>query len=278
LRFIHFFGNVHNEPYIMDLRILETEKLFIHEEVVPSNLEKLKKILTKDRILSDPVLVDVSSNVVLDGTHRVQCFKELGYKYILAALVNYFDDRIRLKRWYRVLHGSCRDITNIVEKFGFEKSDSELFDNRNSNIIKAYVDGKMYIYYGKDVYDTYSELRHLERELVERGIRIEYATENKAIEMARRNKSILITPHITKKDVVDCAIIRHVFPPKTTRHVFPIRPIFVNVPLEYFSMDTDVEYANGLLQKYLMNRLVIKISGKVTIDRYYEEDFLIVFL
>ena len=43
-------------------------------------------------------------------------------------------------------------------------------------------------------------------------------------------------------------------------------------------MDTDVEYANGLLQKYLMNRLVIKISGKVTIDRYYEEDFLIVFL
>lgn len=277
--FVHFFGNAYDKPYVMDLRIFETEKLFIHEEVVSENLDKLKKILIKDGVLSDPVLVDIGSNVVLDGTHRVQCFRDLGYRHILVALVDYFDNRILLRRWYRVLYGPSRAISNIIKEFGFEKTlnDGQI-EETDSDSIRVYVDGCVYSYHDRSVYDAYSQLKCLEREFAKSRIRIGYATEREALELAKSGKNILITPQISKEDVVKYAKRKHVFPPKTTRHVFPIRPIFVNVPLEYFSMDADIGYVDIVLQKYLMNRLVIEINGKLTIDRYYEEDFLVVFL
>ena len=266
----------------MSLEIVDVHKLFLHEEIVARNLEKLKDSFTRCKILSNPIFVDINTNVVLDGTHRVKCFQELGFRYILAAVVNYRDERIKLKNWYRILSGDATMIRSLALDFGFRKVSTTKMDlekNTGGNLIVA-VNGELFIYDGSDdIYEKYCYLREYEKALCEAEIHIDYVHEDEALAAYREGKNIIITPKLTKDDVVFYATRGKVFPPKTTRHIFPLRPLFLDIPLTYF-MDRGKHKSeiDNIISRYLLSKMYVKTKGKTTIDRYYEEEFLALFL
>jgi hypothetical protein len=80
--------------------------------------------------------------------------------------------------------------------------------------------------------------------------------------------------------VVQVATRNEVFPPKTTRHVIPVRPLFINVPLRLLLAEgpgKNEQEKNQILDALLRQRRLVKVRGHTTLDRFYEEDYLYLF-
>ena len=58
--------------------LVELSKLKEHEEVDPYHYKEVKEEVISDGFIRDPVIVDKSSNVILDGHHRFNVLKSLG--------------------------------------------------------------------------------------------------------------------------------------------------------------------------------------------------------
>ncbi len=69
-----------------------------HEKTNKTKLIKVINSIKKHKLLFFPVIIENSNYVILDGHHRIKAFKALGIKKIPCLLVNYFSDKIQLKK------------------------------------------------------------------------------------------------------------------------------------------------------------------------------------
>ena len=277
----YFNDGEYAKPYVMRIGVIGLDELYLHEETVDSHLRWLKRSMKEDGILSNPVIVDENTGVVLDGTHRVQCLRELGYKYVLAAFVDYRDPRIRIKNWYRVLRGDVKNIIEYARRLGFrEQASPDVRSYINGRAIVICVGGKLYVYdTTDDVYHQYIKLRELERTLLTVGFSIDFVHEDVALDECLGGGTVILTPKIAKEDVVRNALSGRLFPPKTTRHIFPIRPLTIDLPLRYLRMGhIGRERMNAMITQFLMTRQRIKVLGRTFLDRFYEEDSLVFYV
>jgi len=82
----------------------------------------------------------------------------------------------------------------------------------------------------------------------------------------------LVTPTLTKREVVETALAGHVFAQKTTRHIIPARPMFVSVPTGWLGGSVAADEANLRLRSLLASkRLTLRPPGQV-LDRRYDEE------
>ena len=96
---------LHLQEFEMGLEIVELQKILPHEEIIPELLEKLICDIRRDGVIKHPVIVDENSLVVLDGNHRTEALKRLGYSYIPACIVDYKSPLIEVRCWYRTIEG-----------------------------------------------------------------------------------------------------------------------------------------------------------------------------
>lgn len=77
--------------------IVEIARLKAHEKLDAKRLADLKAEIESDGILKKPIVVDVSTNVVLDGHHRIGALQALGCSKIPAIFVDYQSPKIGVK-------------------------------------------------------------------------------------------------------------------------------------------------------------------------------------
>ncbi|MGQ4891194.1 MAG: ParB N-terminal domain-containing protein [Candidatus Njordarchaeia archaeon] len=281
----------------IDLDLEEINRLYIHEEIIPTNLEKIKDVLKRQGFQIDPIIVDRESGVILDGMHRYEALKQLGFDYILTAKVNYFSPNIIIRNWYRTFklnipHDkvlSC--VRKIADSKGFEisESDSEKSKPDKKAIFSIWIrgTGKSYIAISDkklNVWEKYMLLKSFETELSNFiNIKPNYRSEELAVKEFDSSKIdlVLATPPIKKEDVVNFALNKKIFPPKTTRHILPVRPLFVNVPLpllKHGDLGKTLKEKREILRKLLLQKTLIKVKGEIIIDRFYEERALYIFI
>jgi L-serine kinase (ADP) len=65
-----------------------------HEHVIPEKLKKVKDNIKNNGVIINPIVIDQKHQVILDGHHRVQALKLLGYTKVPAYVVDYFDENI----------------------------------------------------------------------------------------------------------------------------------------------------------------------------------------
>ena len=94
---------INHRGLFLDLALLETDSLLVHEEIVPIRFSHLMRRIKRDGFQSAPVLVDRDTLVVLDGMHRTAVMKELGAQFICVCLLDYFSPSIKIQRWCRVI-------------------------------------------------------------------------------------------------------------------------------------------------------------------------------
>lgn len=82
----------------MKIKILTISELKPHEEVSRRRVLEVIKMIKKAGKFTEPILVEKNTFVILDGHHRVEAMKILGYKKIPAKLVNYVDVSVSLRR------------------------------------------------------------------------------------------------------------------------------------------------------------------------------------
>ncbi len=301
-KMIHL-GN-EDEIFEAEIAIVPLQSLYVHEEIIEEYLTKLIRLMSKSGVFKHPIIVDKNSGVILDGMHRYTALKRLGYDYIVAYLVDYNHSSIQIGRWHREIEGTIpvnflREIESKLSHFfeingefvrvSFETLEEDM--NSRKAAFGIYVEERreLYGFYCdvKDIHEFFYMIRKTELMIRNKlnNANMRYFSdeflknlESRPYRGGERKRLIIIVPRITKREVVYYATRGRIFPPKTTRHIIPIRPLFVNYPMNLLRKSGyDLDFLNQVLSKMLSQRRILKVRGKVYIDRFYEDDYLIIF-
>ena len=86
-----------NQGLIKSFEYVSIKSVFPHEKVILNRKNALKKyILSCDEYSILPSIICCSkSKMIIDGHHRFNTLRELGYKTIPVTFIDYMDDSIR---------------------------------------------------------------------------------------------------------------------------------------------------------------------------------------
>ena len=157
---------LHLRDFRMSLETVELRKILPHEEIIPELLEKLVDAIERDGSMKHPIIVDGDSLVVLDGNHRTEALKKLGYRYIPVCMVDYQNPLIEVRCWYRTIEGGdYNSLVNSLQNFENVKLDWEKTNETvNSTNALAIVTKERTLISNpyKSLLDTYEALRGVE--------------------------------------------------------------------------------------------------------------------
>ncbi len=229
----------------IDLRIIPISQLRPHEETVDRLSEQLGKALVRDRVQRDPVIVDQGSGTILDGTHRVEALRRAGAKAVLAYLVDYRDPRVHLYRWCRLVRNpEGTQAAEIIETLGLEglgPTRAGTAAIEDAQYLLVLYRGKTYGRKGPSKARDIEAMRAFDRAAEAKGLRVEFVDESRAAGgLLGGSDLFLVPPRFGKEDVLGAAAEGKLFPPKSTLHVFPFRPLGVRYPFEDLQSGRDV--------------------------------------
>jgi hypothetical protein len=138
---------------------------------------------------------------------------------------------------------------------------------------------KCYLIHGEDrnINGIYDKIRQIERILSSEGFSVGYDAELDAIRKMALGSifAILMVPSATKTEVINAGLRADIFHYKTTRHIIPFRPLFLNIPLGWLYDGTTLRLRNEKLVEYLSNKKVKHLTAGQIFDRRYEEELYI---
>jgi len=270
----------------LELSLKELSMLHIHEEIIPERVEELVTRLDADGAFIHPIIVDKRSLVVLDGMHRVAAAEEMSLRLIPVCLVDYSNPLIRIGCWYRMFKG-ISDLANagvVLSESGM-KGEPRPYSEAVSLVESREAITAIFNRSGclaarceaQDIRERYAVIREVENRFRVRGHRMGYATDKDAPTAIASGEygAGLVTPTVTKREVLENALGGHLFSQKTTRHVIPARPMNVNVPLGWLRGELTTEEANQRLIHNLSGRRVERLPPGQFLDRRYDEELYI---
>lgn len=258
------------------------EKLSFHEEVVDSFLEDLVSSIKDEERIKDPVVVDEETGVVLDGTHRVVAVKELGYEKVPVCSIDYQDSRVKVGSWSRLFPNLSLDpMIRICEELEFEKDTCEseeigslLFDERFNLIIASKDECRLIVQDVDSIQSVYRSAVKIEEKLREEGFEPQYESEKEILGKLNSEKTALLIPPAHKEEIIKAALSESPFPYKATRHILPIRPLGINLPLPILEK-TLSEIDEKLADRLGESEVEYIPPGSEFEGREYEEELIV---
>ena len=272
--------SINHEGLVLDIALVETDKLLIHEEIIPFRLNKLKASIERDGVQSAPIIVDRSTHVVLDGMHRTAIMNELGCRFTCVCLLDYFDPTISIQRWCRIIPApfSKVDAEKLLKELDLRLEPYDLVKSPDDDggLLLIFKDtGYRIVSDSCDLLDVFKKSYQLERRLQEWGYVVQHCTESEAKEdlTSGSYEASIYLPKIEKKEVVELATENKILTPKATRHKLPARPVAVNVPLTLLrDQKISIEDANKRLAEMLKGKKITRYDpGVEWMGRTYDE-------
>ncbi len=251
-----------------------------HEEIVESDLTGIITALRRDPVLRHPIIADSTSGTVLDGTHRLEALKRLRTFTIPTALIDYQNPQVLIDRWFRTISGATLEefIPQIRELSPNETKAEEADQSISTRSCYASLRDRATSFSFKATSTTplslYRDAFRLERTAREIPLKIAYA-DNDDISRLPNSSFLMSTIRLQKKEVIESSQRHDLFPPKSTRHLIPSRPLGLNVPLRMLS-NTNLEEAEAEFEQHIHSKKVTrKPEGSwIGSRRYMEEVFL----
>jgi hypothetical protein len=275
--------SIKHEKFELEIRLLNIQELFIHEEIIPELLEKLVQTIRNDGHIKHPIIVDSSSYVVLDGMHRIAALKKLSCIRIPACMVDYMNPSITVECWYRVLKEniSLNQLLQLVSQIGFTYERVHIIPVDKIGVPPVFAalqtvdDAFLLCSSFRNLKEAYQHVKRLEEGLKNSYLNIGHETERDAFLKLKEGivKAVLLTPKLSKETIVRTALSGQVFAYKATRHIIPARPLRVNTSLGLLQdKNKTLEEANRELIKSLQNKtLKYMPAGSIIEGRRYEE-------
>lgn len=289
----------------MDVKFVRVTDLAVHEEVIEESVDSLVIQVRNWGLLRNPVVVSERDLLVLDGTHRVAAFRRLGYLWMPACVLPYSHPRVELRGWDRFLSPGARGRgLSTFETLQTAAKDAGLALKRVASVqsLRFFLDGRLEKAVGGArvpvagnflvefrrpaefqpelvIWEKFRLLRKLEARLAARGWSTRHvADEETEKEWAKATgEVVLLPPRAEKRDVLAVARRGFVFPPKSTRHVIPARPLHVDVPLSWVrDRRANLSALNERLVAHLRSkRVVVLPPGQVFEGRLYAEKLFV---
>ena len=262
------------------IALMKTSDLRPHEETVPDDLQRLVAALKSNPVLRHPIIADRKTGIVLDGTHRLAAVKELKCDFIPSALVDYHDPLVAVERWFRVFAGeSVKDFEKELYRFGpkvlnQKECEDGLAERRWFATVEKKTRCLAFPSRSTNAYEMVRASYKIELEARKQKLQITYQDDASA--EGNTSESLLLSMiKIEKAEVVATVKRGKLFPPKSTRHLVPSRPLGGGVPLDWLQA-TDFFEAQSRYLEFLQSRKVKRLpeGSWVGSRRYLEEVFL----
>jgi len=198
----------------VELKFVRIEKLRPHEATYPELVDTLVDDI-KRRALIYPIIVDRETMVIIDGHHRVEAFKKLGFEKIPALLVDYRSLMITVNRWYYLV-----DLESRKWKVYSPEVD-EVLVTFIRRVVRRLRPGNYEVllmhwrYITRIFHDNLREVYWILHDAT-RDLPFKKIPEDQY----RSEIPVIIPPPISKEYVLHVALDGKVFPPKSTRHIF----------------------------------------------------------
>lgn len=251
-----------------------------HEETVAEDLGKLVSALRENPVLRHPIIADWRTGIVLDGTHRLAAIKQFECNFIPSALVDYDDPKITVERWFRRFSGS--NLQNLETDLGRLNPRKVSLEECEEGLSKrrwyATVENPKYHLAfparSRDPYQMVQDSHNIETSARKHGAVITYQ-DNKDMEARDSESLVMSTIKLEKNEVLNVVKKGELFPPKSTRHLVPSRPLGGGVPIDWLR-GPDFSGAQSRYQEFIQSRKVKRLpeGSRVGSRRYLEEVFL----
>ena len=254
------------------IKIIPIGKCLSHEGIIEKWVDQIAANIKDQGVMKNPVIVTKHEPyyVVLDGMHRFAALKKLGIRDILACEVDYFSPKIILEGWDAIVFKEMKARSLLSELFPSENgyryrhvSDLALAKKevleRRSLLAVADKGGEILLLEkeGTPAECLVEELcfatDKIDRVFSERDIKVLYIDNFLTLDdfPVSSAGSVVLRPQFTKKEVIDHTLHKKLFPPKSTRHLIPERPLRVDFDLSLLSADIDLHTKNKVLQDHL---------------------------
>jgi len=78
------------------IQYIDITTLKCHEHTSLRKVAIVAKSIMLSGVIRNPVIVDGTTGIILDGHHRVAALKQIGARCVPAYVVNYFDEDIKV--------------------------------------------------------------------------------------------------------------------------------------------------------------------------------------
>jgi L-serine kinase (ADP) len=266
-------------PILLTLK--RVQDLKPHEETVPEDLRGIVNTLKQDPILRHPIIADSATGAVLDGTHRLAALSQLGCSKIPTALIDYQNPLVKVDRWFRVMAGeTLNDFMKQIEQnlsplpMSSSQADQSLLSRLSYAALHDRKECVAFRSNGADALKAFQSAFRLEELARNSRMKITY-TDNDDLSDVPEAGFVMSTIRVEKREVVESCQSQRLFPPKSTRHLIPSRPLGVSVPLDWLKMKND-DQAEIAFVKHIRSKHIRRLpeGSKVGSRRYLEEVFL----
>jgi hypothetical protein len=266
-------------PILLTLKRIR--ELKPHEETVPSDLHVIVSTLERDPVLRHPIIADSATGSVLDGTHLLAALSQLGCYTIPTALIDYQNPLVRVDRWFRVIAGE--DLNDFMKRTDQSRSDmatsaSEADRSLLSRLSYASLSDQRECFTfrskGSAALEACGNAFQIEEIARNNLLKIAY-TDNNDLKDLSKNTFLMSTIRVEKSEVIESCLSHSLFPPKSTRHLIPSRPLGLAFPLDWLKSKNHAE-AESAFEKHIRSKRVRRLpeGSKVGSRRYLEEVFL----
>jgi len=141
-----------------------------------------------------------------------------------------------------------RDFARAVENIRRHRSCFALL-NREQLIYELSMDG-----HEGDLDRLIRILKDFEQELDRKNLRIIYIADDQSrttLNQHEKAHCLILRPFFTKEEVLERTIEGKMLPRKSTRHLFPLRPLRIDIDFILLKESIDLETKNKLLQAHL---------------------------
>ncbi len=263
------------------LKIVPVTKLRLHETVDPGRVLKLKKIIRKARLFTNPPIVSyipaMDKYLVLDGANRTTTLKELGFKYILVQVVEYNNRKVNLLTWNHFV--SQISLQKVIDLFKGYSKKLNILKVKSSQFTKSLLNTERGIVYITDgrlnyVINNSKDFKN-EIEILNFAVNIykgkfsfnRVLGDNYGILKREypKNKVLFVYKQLRHQDIVRAVKTGLYIPSGVSRHIIQNRALRVDIPMVWLKGMDSLLSSNKKLKKLISSRL---FSGQV---RYYNE-------
>ena len=238
------------------LGLRPVSSLLPHEETIPEHARRIRDQLARQGVQKDPLVVDGETGTVLDGMHRLSAFRELRLEYAVCALVDYSSRSVKLLRWLRCVRAERRDLLELCFKeagVGVKSDISEAFDaveSGRSSVAMISSRGclRSAAPAGKGSGPS-SIVKRIDLAVDAMGWKETFVGEDELdVALQDENSALVLTPRLSKGDVIEAALTGRLLPHKTTMHVVEPRPVAIDFPIKSLK---ETKPPEGLLKEKL---------------------------
>lgn len=273
------------ENQLPEVRIVPIEKLVPHEMEDSERTKRIEMRIRVDGALKNPVIVgkirrDGPKLLLLDGVHRVNALKRLGCRDVVAQVIDYRSNDVKVFTWHHLIQGfevprllkSIRGIKDIVlEKVDRERAEALLkekkivcyflFKNGDVFVVKCEDDLKTRTLKLRDVVDVYKRASEIYR-----------LTKSEADFLLKESKdaiAVLSIPVYDKREIEELAFNGINLPAGITRHVVSKRVLGLHIDLALLKVDMSLKSKNKILKEIIKERIANKRA------RFYPESVFV---